>query len=96
VGRLSDKLEAARVLHRAGTFKPIRPDETFRIIPAAKPWGRSPAMGFIALAIRHPNAIAIIDDEGTATFDEVSRRPNALARGLHKSGVSPGDVVGCS
>jgi non-ribosomal peptide synthetase component F len=53
-------------------------------------------MGFIALAIRHPNAIAIIDDEGTATFDEVSRRPNALARGLHKSGVSPGDVVGCS
>jgi len=69
------------------------PDKTFRIILAAKPWGRSPAMGFIALAIRPPNAIAIIDDEGAATFEEVNRRSNALARGLRKSGISPGDFV---
>jgi len=82
------------VLYRAGIFKPIRPDKTIRIIRAAKGWGRSPAMGFIALAIRQPDAIAIIDDEGTATFDEVNRRSNALARGLREAGVSPGDVVG--
>ncbi|KPK49319.1 MAG: acyl-CoA synthetase, partial [Myxococcales bacterium SG8_38_1] len=37
---------------------------------------------------------AIIDDEGTATFDEVNRRSNALARGLREAGVSAGDVVG--
>jgi fatty-acyl-CoA synthase len=51
-------------------------------------------MGFIALAIRQPDTVAVIDDEGSATFDEVNRRSNALARGLREAGVSPGDVVG--
>jgi len=51
-------------------------------------------MGFIALAIRQPDAVAVIDDEGTATFDDINRRSNALARGLREAGVSPGDVVG--
>ncbi len=82
------------MLYRAGIFKPIRPDKTIRIVKAAKGWGRSPAMGFIALAIRQPDAVAVIDDDGSATFDEVNRRSNALARGLREAGVSPGDVVG--
>ena len=82
------------MLYRAGIFKPIRPDKTIRIVRAAKGWGRSPAMGFIALTIRQPDAVAIIDDDGSATFDEVNRRSNALARGLREAGVAPGDVVG--
>jgi fatty-acyl-CoA synthase len=94
VGNFAEKLVAARVLYRAGVFKPIRPDKTIRIIRAAKGWGRTPAMGFIALAIRQPDTVAVIDDDGTATFDEVNRRSNALARGLRETGVSPGDVVG--
>ena len=94
MGKFGEKLEAAKVLYRAGIFKPIGPHKTIRIIRAAKAWGKSPAMGFIALAIRQPDTIAIIDDEGTATFDEVNRRSNALARGLREAGVSPGDVVG--
>lgn len=88
------KWEALRVLYRAGVLKPIRPDKTIRIIKAAKGWGRSPALGFIALAIRQPDAVAIIDDDGSATFDVVNRRSNALARGLGEAGVSAGDVVG--
>ena len=94
MGNFAEKLEVAKVLYRAGIFKPVRPDKTVRMIRAAKGWGRSPAMGFIALAIRQPDAIAIIDDEGSASFDEVNRRSNALARGLREAGVSPGDVVG--
>jgi len=82
------------VLYRAGIFKPIRPDKTIRIVRAAKGWGRSPAMGFIALAIRQPDTVAVIDEDGAATFDEMNRRSNALARGLREAGVSPGDVVG--
>jgi acyl-CoA synthetase (AMP-forming)/AMP-acid ligase II len=93
VGKFGEKIEVARVLYRAGIFKPIRPDKTIRIIRAARGWGRSPAMGFIALAIRQPDAIAVIDDEGSATFDQVNRRSNALARGLREAGISPGDVV---
>lgn len=83
-----------RVFYRAGILKPIRPDRTVRIVRTAKRWGRSPAMGFIALAIRQPDAIAIIDHEGSATFDELDRRSNALARGLREAGVAPGDVIG--
>ena len=94
MGNFSEKLEVARVLYRAGIFKPIRPDKTIRIVRAAKGWGRSPAMGFIALAIRQPDAVAVIDDDGSATFDEVNRRSNALARGLREAGVAPGGVVG--
>ena len=94
MGNFAEKLEVARVLYRAGIFKPIRPDKTIRIVRAAKGWGRSPAMGFIALAIRQPDAVAIIDDDGSATFDQVNRRSNALARGLREAGVAPGDVVG--
>ncbi|MBW2160092.1 MAG: hypothetical protein JRH14_09035, partial [Deltaproteobacteria bacterium] len=56
MGNFAEKLEVARVLYRAGVLKPIRPDKTIRIIKAAKGWGRSPAMGFIALAIRQPDA----------------------------------------
>lgn len=94
MGTLGDQIEAARVLYRAGVFKPIRPDKTFRIIKAAKGWGRSPAMGFIALAIRQPDAVAVIDDDGEATFDEINRRSNAMARGIQEAGISAGDVVG--
>ena len=94
MGNFAEKLEVARVLYRAGVLKPIRPDKTMRIVRAAKGWGRSPAMGFIALAIRQPDTVAVIDDDGSATFDEVNRRSNALARGLREAGVSAGDVVG--
>jgi fatty-acyl-CoA synthase len=94
VGNFAEKIEVARVLYRAGVLKPIRPDKTIRIVRVAKGWGRSPAMGFIAMAIREPDTAAVIDDDGSATFDEVNRRSNALARGLREAGVSPGDVVG--
>lgn len=94
MGTFGNQIEAARVLYRAGVFKPIRPDKTLRIIKAAKGWGRSPAMGFIALAIRQPDTVAVIDDDGEATFDEINRRSNALARGIQEAGISPGDVVG--
>ena len=94
MGSLAEKLEVARVLYRAGVLKPLGPGKTLRIIRAAKGWGRSPAMGFIALAIRQPDTPAVIDDDGSATFDEVNRRSNALTRGLQEAGVRAGDVVG--
>ena len=82
------------MLYRAGVLKPIRPDKTIRIVKAAKGWGRSPALGFIALAIRQPDAVAIIDDDGSTTFDEVNRRSNALARGLKEAGAFITDYLG--
>ena len=94
MGNFAQKLEVVRVLYRAGILKPMRPDKTIRIVKAAKGWGRSPAVGIIVGAIKQPDTVAVIDDEGSATFDEVNRHSNALARGLREAGVSPGDVVG--
>ena len=94
MGNFAQKLEVIRVLYRAGILKPMRPDKTIRIVKAAKGWGRSPAVGIIVGAIKQPDTVAVIDDEGSATFDEVNRHSNALARGLREAGVSPGDVVG--
>ena len=79
MGNFGQKLEVVRVLYRAGIFKPMRPDKTVRIAKLAKAWGRSPAMGIVAGAIKQPDAVAVIDDEGLATFDEVNRHSNALA-----------------
>jgi non-ribosomal peptide synthetase component E (peptide arylation enzyme) len=90
----AERLEVARVLFRAGVFKPMGPAKTVKTLRGAKAWGRSPAFGFIALARRHPDAIAVIDDEGSATFEQIDRRSNALAPGLREAGVCPGDVVG--
>ena len=89
MGNFAQKLEVARVLYRAGILKPMRPDKTVRMVRAAKGWGRSPAMGIIAGAIKQPDTLAVIDDEGSLTFDELNRRSNALARGLRRRGCPP-------
>ncbi len=92
--KIAQKLELARVLHRAGLFKFAGLSKTRRIIKGARAWGRSPAFGFTALAVRQPDSVAVIDDGGSATFRELDRRSNALARGLRQVGIGEGSVVG--
>ena len=71
----------------------LRPDKLARVGLTLARWGRSPAAGFISLAIRHPDETAIVDELGTLTFDEIHRRTNALAHGLADAGVKEGDGV---
>ena len=60
-------------------------------------WGswieRFARAGYTASAIRYPDAISIIDELGSLTFDEVHRRTNALAHALSDDGVNEGDGV---
>lgn len=94
MAKAGETLEMLGVLYRAGVLKPVGFSKMRRIIKGARAWGASPAFGAIALAIRQPDAVAVIDDEGSVTFEALDRRSNALARGLREAGISDGDVVG--
>ncbi len=91
--RLATKAFTARTLIATGMFAPNRPNRVARSLQTLRQWGATIAAGYTVSAISHPDAIAIIDDHGSLTFDEVHRRTNALARGLRAAGVVENDVV---
>ena len=93
LSQVTQKLFTARTLAEAGILRPTRPDKALRIANALRRWGPTPAAGYTASAIRHPDATAIIDELGTLTFEEVHRRTNALAHSLSDAGVKEGDAV---
>ncbi|HKE78622.1 MAG TPA: acyl-CoA synthetase [Solirubrobacteraceae bacterium] len=93
IGQLSQKLFTVRTLAETGILRPTRPDKALRIVDAVRRWGPTPAAGYTASAIRHPQQTAIIDELGTLTFEEVHRRTNALAHSLSDAGVKEGDGV---
>jgi fatty-acyl-CoA synthase len=90
---LSTKAFTARTLVASGVFGPTRPDRLARTLLALNRWGPTPAGGCAASAIRYPGEIAIVDERGSLTFDEVQRRTNALARAWGEAGVGEGDGV---
>src|SRR5690349_23883229 len=87
------KLQTLVTLTRAGIVHPERPDHLFNTVRALLRYGTTPAAGFAAAARNHANEPALIDELGTLTFKEVHERSNALARGLAKDGIKPGDNV---
>jgi fatty-acyl-CoA synthase len=82
-----------QALLRAGVITPVRPDRLLGMGLALARWRISPATGYAVLAARHPDATAIVDDDGSRTFGEVHRSSNAVANGLRGLGVRPGDAV---
>jgi len=91
--RVIHEIGSIAILAETGVVRPLRPDKLARIGLTLMRWGRSPAAGFIALAVRYPDETAIVDELGTLTFAEVHRRTNALAHGLADAGVKEGDGV---
>jgi acyl-CoA synthetase (AMP-forming)/AMP-acid ligase II len=89
----ADRLHALRTLVGAGVLKPVRPDKLVRIGLTLRRFGPTPAAGYAAGAIRHPDATAIIDELGTLTFADVQRRTNALAHALGDRGLVEGHGV---
>jgi acyl-CoA synthetase (AMP-forming)/AMP-acid ligase II len=93
IGQLSQKVFTARMLAETGMLRPTRPDKALRIGNALRQWGPTPAFGYTASTIRHPDATAIVDELGTLTFEEVHRRTNALAHALSDAGIGEGDGI---
>jgi phthiocerol/phenolphthiocerol synthesis type-I polyketide synthase E len=49
---------------------------------------------FLRVATRYPDRIAVHDDVGALTYDEVARRAGGIARALSASALRPGERVG--
>ena len=92
--RVAHDLGSIAILAQTGVVRPVRPDRLAKIGLALARWGRTPASGYISLAIRYPDEPAIVDELGTLTFAEVHKRSNAIAAGLADAGVKEGDGVG--
>ena len=92
--RLTEAAHAARVLARSGALMPTRPDRLARMAGAVRHWGVSLGGLFAASGARFGDRTAIVDEYGTASFAELDRRTDALARAFIASGIRGGDVVG--
>jgi fatty-acyl-CoA synthase len=57
-------------------------------------WDLSPAGAFAAAAARDPHHLALIDDEGALTYQELDRRTDRIAGELRARGLRPGDAAG--
>ena len=91
---ISDGIFQVRVLSEVGMLKPVRPDKLARMGLTFARWGATPATGTAVTAIEYPDEVALIDEIGELTFEEVHRRSNALARAFADRGVGPGKGVG--
>ena len=83
----------ARVLGGSGLLRPVPPATLARIGRTLRTWGTGPAGGFTAMALRDPARLAVVDELGSLTFEQMHRRSNALARALAERGVGEGDSV---
>ncbi|MDV3296532.1 MAG: AMP-binding protein [Brachybacterium paraconglomeratum] len=90
---IDKELTALRVLTSAGVIRPYSPTVLYRIVKALKDWGMGPAGGFTAMAARTPHRVALVDERGELTYQELVERGNALAHGLRDLGVREGDSV---
>lgn len=83
-----------RVLVKAGLIAPVRPDRLLGMGLALARWGITPATGYAAGAARHPDRIAIVDDDGELTWRDIDRRTDRLASELRARGLGEGDAAG--
>jgi acyl-CoA synthetase (AMP-forming)/AMP-acid ligase II len=91
--QIAGKLQTAATLARAGIIRPQRPDRLAGAASALLRWGATPAAGYKAAASRYPDYLALIDEAGVLSFEEVHERSNAIAHALALDGVRPGDRI---
>ena len=82
-----------KVLTESGIIRPYSPAVLAGLARTLRRWGTGPAGGFIALAVRAPDEVGLIDELGSLTFRELNLRSNALANALAERGVGEGDSV---
>ncbi|HEX9969507.1 MAG TPA: AMP-binding protein, partial [Acidimicrobiales bacterium] len=91
--KVAHEAQVIRVLANARVLRPERPDRFLAGAKALVKWGPTAAGGYSAAAIRHPDAVAVVDEDGSTTFAEIDRRTNSIARGLRELGVGEGSGV---
>jgi fatty-acyl-CoA synthase len=86
-----DAIYGTTVLLRTGLVRPARADRLARAGRGLLQWDATLAGGCAVAAALHPHHLALVDERGSWTFGELHRRTNALARGLQRAGIEPGE-----
>ncbi|MDF2582395.1 MAG: acyl-CoA synthetase [Mycobacterium sp.] len=92
LSRGAAELHYARKMFEAGALRLESPQAMAAMLADIRRWGEFgmiPALN----ARRHPDRVAIIDDDGEMTFGELDRAAHAVANGLRAKGVKGGDGV---
>ena len=80
-GAASSVGTGARVLGGAGIIRAYPPSVLAAVGKALRAWGTGPAGGFVAMALRDPDRVGLVDERGSLTGDQLQRRTHALAEG---------------
>jgi acyl-CoA synthetase (AMP-forming)/AMP-acid ligase II len=91
--RLLHHARVVKTLVDAGLIAPVRPDRLALAGRSLVRWGTTSAGAVAVAAARAPHQPAVIDELGTLSYGELSRRANALASSLAAHGIRPGDGV---
>jgi acyl-CoA synthetase (AMP-forming)/AMP-acid ligase II len=93
-GVVSDAVFDLKVMKEIGLLEPVGPRTLATITSTLVRWGTSPAAIIKMAAARDPHQIAVRDEVGEITYEELHRRTNAAAHALAAQGVRAGDGVG--
>ncbi len=91
--RIAHSAKVVKTLVEAGLIAPIRPDRLVGVGRALVRWGTTSAGAIAVTAARTPAQPAVVDELGTLSYAELSRRANALASSFAAHGIRPGDGV---
>jgi acyl-CoA synthetase (AMP-forming)/AMP-acid ligase II len=90
---MAERFHVASTLLRAGVIRPSRPDRALRALAGLSRWGPTLAAGYLGAAARYPQAVAIVDELGSLSFEEVDERTDRLANALGGEGLGEGDAI---
>lgn len=74
--------DAASATARSGLLRPVGPRTGARILSSVWRTGLTPAAAIAIGAARHPQRVAIVDDEGATTYHELDHRVESIAGSL--------------
>jgi acyl-CoA synthetase (AMP-forming)/AMP-acid ligase II len=91
--RILHTSRVVKTLSEAGLIAPTRPDRLVRAGRSLIRWGTTSAGAIAVTAARAPDQPALVDELGSLSYTELSRRANALASSFAAHGIRPGDGV---
>jgi len=90
--RIGDEGWAVLQLGRAGLLRPMSPLRLAAILRAVSDYGELGAAATLA-AVRHRDAVGLIDERGPLTFGDLDARSNAVANEWRRAGLRPGSTI---
>lgn len=88
------QISIARLMVGVGVVRMARPDRGLRQLGSLARWGFTLQGGYAAAAARAPKQLAISDDSGQLTFEQLDKRAEGLATGLMRDGVNESSKIG--